>query len=759
MMDALRFTSLVEWLCLRRVCVLVAAVAVVGWLPGADARGEVAGLRSAVATLVEQGLPSPAGLEYRGATVRVYSSAFFSGDHQEVETHIWLLPAREGEADDGRHGLAWNGLVYPLLHVGPAASVEEDVRALVDAPEPHGFSAGGGYAFSEAAGVSTRTLLPMKAALLHLLGRGDLVDRVVVALPESTWATMEGDGYLRLADDWAWTMFDRGIGSHAGGSDAQALADFTRLSEIAPLIDAEAERRGFERPRNHRSEPGPYLRYLEQLPTLVADQRQRVNEPSGETARPAGRGAYADDAAWAEALAADLKQVNEWQNGQPGSVVFAWHPTVQALIDVGEPALPALLRTLEQPNRRTRSVGFHRNFFRDRVVLSVHAAARVAANGILDQQSLGGSTGREAAEEIRGYWESTKGMTREQRWYWTLVHDDDPTRVVQAAENIVRPANVRRLPSGGSIRITTSQPPDDPDAVIPMRGQSLRGERDPTVTEAMLRRIEGFKGEIPRPDRGAFADDDAYERAVDHRYWQERMRVKHLSAMLGHLSRWDPRVAEPLLAERFRELASGFKLQSFGGYASQEVDALLAVAEAWIDVAPDDALGAYGRWLLRLNPDGLGQQLDAVCRLAAEHADHPAMVDFAEAAFADDGRWSRAVRGGELDEGLLGDLIHSPLIDMPAFRGWLIAGLRDLTEAGSHTVDAPRERAVEGGDDRLPEGTAYTLRTCEVFARFLSSSSRRPRFSLDWPRPARDEAIAELIEYVERMDDAADADP
>ena len=109
-------------------------------------------------------------------------------------THAWVIPA---ETTDGpRYAVAWNGLVYPLTRLGPAADLEADVRALID---PSGVRHDDGHppdrlpgwgpgqmpwgSFSHMVTASQQSVAPAKAILLLRLGRGDLAEAVWQAGP------------------------------------------------------------------------------------------------------------------------------------------------------------------------------------------------------------------------------------------------------------------------------------------------------------------------------------------------------------------------------------------------------------------------------------------------------------------------------------------------------------------------------------------------------------------------------------------------
>src|SRR5262249_6127172 len=85
------------------------------WPHGADA------LMKAAATLFEQGLADPRGLEYREIEIAVGNPR--DGGGYPLKTHGWILP---NDGKDGQFAVAWNGLVYPILSLGHSANLQND---------------------------------------------------------------------------------------------------------------------------------------------------------------------------------------------------------------------------------------------------------------------------------------------------------------------------------------------------------------------------------------------------------------------------------------------------------------------------------------------------------------------------------------------------------------------------------------------------------------------------------------------------------
>ena len=192
---------------------------------------------------------------------------------------------------------------------------------------------------------------------------------------------------------------------------------------------------GFERPEHMGGggEPAPYIEFLGQLPELLADHERRAWERAKPPVLPLGEGRAAKVAA----LIRDLDQVAARQWGQPGGVVLGESPIIKDLIVQGDAAVTPLIRAFRTEDRLTRSVGFHRDFFRNRIILGTDQAAYTALTGILKVTNFappaangpnGPRTRDDVADEIQAYWEMNRRIPLVERWYRTLADDTPATR-------------------------------------------------------------------------------------------------------------------------------------------------------------------------------------------------------------------------------------------------------------------------------------------------------------------------------------------
>ena len=122
---------------------------------------------------------------------------------------------------------------------------------------------------------------------------------------------------------------------------------------------------------------------------------------------------------------------------------------VAALIEIGDPAVPALIDAVEKDGRLTRSVHFWRDFSRDRTVLSVREAALTAVMSILKVRvfepastgdnftARGEDTAVKTAQRLREYWKTYGGLPFDERMMKTLADPKaDFEAVREAAHNL-----------------------------------------------------------------------------------------------------------------------------------------------------------------------------------------------------------------------------------------------------------------------------------------------------------------------------------
>ncbi|BCX46503.1 hypothetical protein HAHE_04110 [Haloferula helveola] len=248
-----------------------------------------------------------------------------------------------------------------------------------------------------------------------------------------------------------------------------------------------------------------------QAADLVADLRRR--KEAGEAPGEEAIGKLPEEAQ-IDSWIRRLEDINVMQSGQPGGVDLGEAAAVQALIRIGEPAMPKLIECFESDNRLTRSVHFWRDFHQSRTVLGVHEAALVAIMSILRTEfyspaatgsnltSSGPDRRAAVAGQLRTYWETYGAMDFPSRMMKILTDRSLlPEARREAASNLASPFAEQRL---GTTVWTGSW--KDPGGDNPW----IKRFTDPPIHTAMLSALDdelaGIRREAKR--RGEAKDDD-----------------------------------------------------------------------------------------------------------------------------------------------------------------------------------------------------------------------------------------------------------
>jgi hypothetical protein len=711
-------------------------------------------LVTAATILFDQGLADPRGCEYRQVEIGVGD---VWGRSNVTRTRAWVLPAPAGAKQ--QFGVAWNGLVYPLVSVGKVTSVRDDILALLRADEElrataakqnpkFPFSRPTAYAIDEGASLSETAMSPIKVCLLLRAGETELAqkywDAYIAGMPPRTDNNDKNraDPYLMLASDWAWSFFDRALCAHMRGDDKLALATCRALEPVGALIDATAAQRSFtERVDGAIKRPSAsFVGFLQSLPRLREDQERRAREAAGAAAHPAPP-PPADAAARVAALIHDLQEVSVRQDGQPGGVSLADSPTVAALVKEGQPAVEPLFACIESDRRLTRSVSFHRDFFRDRRLHGVDEAAYAAVTQILEIRSFAG--GRKASlADLRAVWEKTKGKPAWTRWRAALA-DDAATadQWLEAAARIVQPVDVEM--HGG----WTSIPQRKPGEIPAMRGEALRRGKNPSVAELMARRTE-MLARSGRPGS------------------EQTFNLQKASNMALHLAEWDPAAAVPVLQAQFARCQAYIANDPLHGSAARILGRSMAQLTLAAHRAGDAAApGNYAKWLTPLKPDAVSDYLDNVLEPLWRYPDDPAMVKAAQAMFGDTkSPWRDLLApGSRIGRGGPSKLLGSPMIGLAPVRALVGEMLNDQTEIGTASVhDGQLSINITNGGQMgiglrnaadplaLSAPESFPIRACDMLAANLSWIDGMPLFEVYWPRERRDQAIARITAFLDR---------
>jgi hypothetical protein len=707
-------------------------------------------LVSAARVLFEQGLADPRGCEYR--EVRFIVGSVW-GHHGIYTSHGWVLP--ESSGTPGSFAVAWSGLVYPLQGIGGLADLEGDVRALLEADralrkkveaEDRRFSRGL-EAWNEKTSVSFSEILPIKACLLLRAGRTDLARELwedwLQGHPNEDYSR---DPYLRLAHDWAWARFDRLVCAHQRGEDRLALLDARALGPIGKAIDDEADRRGFRRPDWMRRKDGklsPHLSFLESLPRLLVDFERRATEGS-RPAAPVTLESVPDPVARIALLIQGLEDAIATQDSQPGGVNLGDAEVVQALVREGTAAVEPLLACLQTDERLTRSVEFHRDFHDSRNVLSVSEAAYAALQSIFRTRSFSpekqafqdireinsGAEGlRAVAARIREYSMRFEGKSDAERWLDLLA--DDAANVdawTESVENIIRregeydPWTDRDF----SFRPQSKEVPEPA-----MRGESLRSNKDPSLSELLSRRLRDIVlDEEKRKGRGYHAD---------YHFLQAERFARSMVA-------WDPKAhvgdlawLTPLMAEA--EDPMGRIRPALAGLYSRR-----------IDLGDSGAFGEYLKWIGELSPEDPGRSGAQVFQLLCLQREDARAREVADRLFGGaEPPWRSRVL----------ELSASPLLVFSTFRNAVAESLRNRTPRGDAVIRNGsvsvtwKDRRGEFGTNELGalvpvEGARREFRTCDECVWRLRTILGFPDAHLYYPTAELDRAIASALDLLER---------
>ncbi len=699
------------------------------WPHGTDA------LSIAAATLFEQGLADPRGLEYREIEIAVGNP--WNGGGYPIKTHGWVFP-EEGRA--GRLAVAWNGLVYPVVRVGNVADVRKDWATDPKKSSVRGWNFGGA---SEASSVDFVWPSRIKMVLLLRLGETELVQRI-----SKNIQPQNADPYLDLARDWTWNAFERAVCAHERGDDRLALVDARRLSRVQPLIEAEATRRGLQ-PDSDQSNSRfpdrklPFLPFLRQLPVLLADGERRVATPNPAPLPLKDIAAMIDD----------LQNVDARQWGQPGGVSLAGDPRIQALVKQGDGIVEPLLQTLENDNRLTRSVSFGRDFHRDRHLISVAEAASAALEDFLhvDFKSYGENgepfSRKQFAAQIRTYWAKMGALSHAERFYKTLQDPDaGKDQWLQAAANIVQPIDVES--HGGWV----SMPERKPGQKIQLRGEKLRDGRAPSVSLLLAKRSDDIAAIRTHSSDDSFLFLNASQIALD-------------------LAAWDKAAAIPVLRRRLtRAWNIGAKpddILAFNGNPAERFGTMIAkMTLARARCGDLSAYDEYAAWIQKAQLKGVSFGNDELQMPLIEGAARPSIGRAIAFLFNDPkSPWSNVLADG--NGFWIMDFWKTPLANTQGFRKQAMRALSDKSFAGSITFNPRAEwnSRMEAGislkgmsmgfngsnndPDTPPPGQKRSFRVCDVYTYFYARHQHGPKFQLFWPEKKRDAGVLACRKWLE----------
>lgn len=654
---------------------------------------------AATAILFDQGLADPRGCEYRNIEVVVGNS--WSGFGGLLKTKGWVLPTKNIKQ---RFAVCWNGLVYPVLSVGDPADPSRDILDAAD-KEKKKETKGSPYgrfsypcAVPEGKSIDSLSRLPLKTCLLLRLGESGAAERMWSRWHDGLEYGIDPENiYGILAIEWTWALFIRAVCAHMRGDDNLARISARTLVPIWEKVEKEAASRNFNEDFN----------FIKPIRELLADQERREKNQNSKELR-----IFPDNdpgkTKRIEVLIQDLEKVSARQCGQPGGVDLGSDPVVMALVEEGEEAIEPLLNCLENDTRLTRSVHFHRDFFRNRSLLGVHEAAYNALRGILvtsffeirstaDNLSSRGGEGRKAvASKIREYLKDKKDIPAAERWYRALANDDlSGDEWLQAAENITRPEDVRVVQGSMFPTSGISIPHRETGQIPAMCGEMLRNKKNPSVSELLATR------------------------------------------------------AEQLLSER--ESGSGDEILSRMYNACGIVDSLAEWDIEAVRSGDADAIHEYAEWIRK----NIIFKPVSVLEPMWLFPEHPDINDLAEWMFNhDDSPW---------DWDICSEYLTSPLVGTQSFQKHIIRQLSNKKTAGyalikdykieifTNSGEVMMPAATYEGDPLCPDpGGTVEFRVCDVYAHALSDNDGIPEIEYFWPEKERDRAVSDCITIIKK---------
>jgi hypothetical protein len=724
---------------------------------------------SAARAIFDAGFPDPRGCDYR--EVEVPTGNVWNGDSGLAKTHGWVF-----KHHGATFAVCWNGLIYPVARLGLMATLADDIRAM-GSNSVNGFN----NALPDAATVSHGISVPLRGCLLLRLGEGKLAYEFWAAHQlraqqgqDATWARVSktnsaprthvdfnpADPYLSWVSDWAWALFDRSLTAHMRGDDGLALVSVRELERVRPVIESEAERRGFGHERSFVASgpdaPLPYLHFTAPASALLKDQERRARER--EAARAVhGRGPLTNKAEKIARLVQRLDQVAVRQMGQPGGLnPWSWDTNVSAVISEGYDAIEPLLHSLEADadQRLTRSVSFGRDFHRNRMVHSTPGVIVAALHAILHTTSFsswataeelaaaGTNNDRVIAANIRAYWKKFGDVTLEERWYRTLLDDKAGEGAWRdAIGNIVSADTSTPVHAALPMARRTNGPPQ-------LRGESLRGRTNPSVTQLMLERYAQRQHQENYP----FGALDPINYITTIARWDSAAAVPAMQELMhSYLPLWTN--AEP------REGSGEWHAMQWGRPPAAK-GILLLTTERTLG-GDTNALVEYAAWLKSVKTSHYERwQQDSVCK----HDPFEPMMRFPTNAtitnlveFTFNDPRSPFSSQSDLSNGIKSLVVKycgTELSTVPAFQSRLLEALQDRSPAGPTallytnnwvSINAPNSNSgfvISPPDEaKSVRGQPMKFRICDYVAHELSRWDGMPKAELYWTEAARDAAV------------------
>jgi hypothetical protein len=653
-------------------------------------------LIAATRTLFEQGLADPRGCEYREIKT-------IQGDSDEqtaegvVKSHGWLLPADPARPE--RFAVCWDGLVYPVLAVGPAADLRADAAKAVTESE-------------------TRSL---RLCMLLRLGKGRLAEECFEQVAAGTDRDELCDPYLLLAKEWTGSLLARAESAHTRGDDKLALLTARTLVRVWEAVELEATDLDLPREKEKAEADGSsseeiplYLPELLPVRAILADQERRAAERRQKRDAPIR---FNDVIGFGDARGfwkqVETKLGRRLNSTERVTLVIRWFEDASEherwLADLLRPyrdeAVEPLLDCLQNDTRLCR--GGEANEMAHKVLcelLESRFEVYVDVNRILSESRSA------LVRRIRAHWQKVRNLSAADGWYEILRDDSEsPDRWTLAV------CNALRGPYGSDAKETSA------------RREAMRKKRNPSMTELLLKRARALA---------------------------ERGLMDQASGMALALAEWEPAAALPVLKQqtaRWREVLRDEDPE--GTHRVRWVPSgFVPHTLARVKLKDASALADYMQFFRELSPQGNCYYQWDIFQPLLQCPDDPAVVAGTEWFFNDPASAWNANSSSLHFQSMLG---RNPLLALPAFRKRVLYSLADTRVIGSAKVESHDRISMSGaglssstetfaGDPLCPPpGSSVEVRQCDECASELAEIGGMPRLELYWPKTCRDQAIAE----------------
>lgn len=736
---------------------------------------EIAGMME---SLFAAGWADPRGREYRELTIpgeadggefkypttfRIDGSPILENQRRQ-KIRGWLLPKVDG--NEQRYAVAWDGLVYPVIEIGPPMDLGADVKAALGEKKVTPFSGKVGMA-------ADRVSLAKVVLLLRLGMKTEAAEMAGLWEEAATVADddYKPEVYTILTTEWLGTQFARARWAHCAGRSKLALAYLEPIPKARAKVEEDARRFGV-----HIGEPKEVpgwgkdleLSFLNQIPALIADEQRRIEE--GVTSRPeiADPKSVADKAKRIALLIRDLEEVDAHPLMSKGYIDFTLDPVVKALVAQGEDAVEPLIDALANDHRLTKTVDGGRGWWdrwqpwRTRIV-GAEEPALAALVGIFRSRDQLPSLDvpyvnygpmdpklkrAELAKVIQAYWEKYRGKPLVERWYGLLADDDAMPRAwAEAAENLTlresQPVQVY-----GEQLFERAPEPGQPD---PMRGEVLRHRAEPSVSLLMAKRF-----------RDAYAlgrESEELHRAVPGTVFDPGKRSADPFPMIPveklakALAVWDgPKQLETFRwysGELEKKVAEQKDLRERGS-----MDELIRTYIARKKAGDGKALADYGKWVPALDAKKYsGSELKFFAPLWVFPGD-PALAEVSRRLFLDPASpWRPGAAG--VNPGWIAGGADTPLVAVPEYRALLLEQLENQLVVGSVELKPEEKGSSEivrlpwpADESKSAPAPLQDLRLCDLIADRLTRVRGVPEFTPHWPKDKRDKAIVQISAFV-----------